>query len=246
MQIPITQCAVLQDFGLFLVQTEGRLLAYLLDALVGSNVGEAKGQQGPQQVSGQKDITFFRVGVVDNRTLVVYAKRDGVSTTVLKIMEPVAQTERTRVQHTRFLGMGGKKTEWFRLYKEGAVPTEVYTLSFTRSKFALVCAPGFEILDLVTLKTGSVSREIRACCDTPVALDTDIKMWLQQFPNWVTLRADAGKHDPRLALLHKRCTESRAIALFRISDSEFLFCYDSESVGYSVWMRFREYRLFSR
>ena len=104
---------------MFMVQTEGRLLAYLLETLVPSSPSsiEMKGQQGPQQVSGQKDITFFKVGRVGDRTLVVYAKKDGVNSTVLKAMEPIAGVERSRVQHSRFLGMGGKKTEWFRLYK---------------------------------------------------------------------------------------------------------------------------------
>lgn len=118
LQIPTMGCAVLQDFGMFLVQTEGRLLSYLLETLVqSSSAADSKGQQGPQQVSGQKDITFFKVGKVGDRTLVVYAKRDGVNSTVLKAMEPVANIERSRIQHSRFLGMGGKKTEWFRLFK---------------------------------------------------------------------------------------------------------------------------------
>lgn len=42
------------------------------------------------------------------------------------------------------------------------MPTEVSSLSFTRSKLALVCAPGFEILDVETLKTGSVSQDLIA------------------------------------------------------------------------------------
>lgn len=117
LQISTQYCAVLQDFGMFLVHTEGRLLSYLLETLVQTSSSESKGQQGPQQVSGQKDILFFKVGRVGPRTLVVYAKKDGVNSTVLKAMEPVANIERSRVQHSRFLGMGGKKTEWFRLFK---------------------------------------------------------------------------------------------------------------------------------
>lgn len=117
LQISTQFCAVLQDFGMFLVHTEGRLLSYLLETLVQTSSSESKGQQGPQQVSGQKDILFFKVGRVGPRTLVVYAKKDGVNSTVLKAMEPVANVERSRVQHSRFLGMGAKKTEWFRLFK---------------------------------------------------------------------------------------------------------------------------------
>ena len=119
---------------MFMVQTEGRLLAYLLDTLVQAPTTptELKGQQGPQQVSGQKDITFFKVGRVGDRTLVVYAKKDGVNSTVLKAMEPIAGVERTRVQQSRFLGMGGKKTEWFRLYK---VPFSFSDLVDLRIKF---------------------------------------------------------------------------------------------------------------
>lgn len=127
LQISTQYCAILQDFGMFLVHTEGRLLSYLLETLVQTSSAEGKGQQGPQQVSGQKDILFFKVGRVGARTLVVYAKKDGVNSTVLKAMEPVANAERSRVQHSRFLGMGGKKTEWFRLFKVRALLLDFFS-----------------------------------------------------------------------------------------------------------------------
>jgi hypothetical protein len=105
-----------------LVQSEGRLLAYLLETLVQSSSSEStegKGQQGPQKVSGNREINFFKVGRVGARTLVVYAKKEGVNGTVLKAMEPMAVIERARAQNSRFLGMGSKKSEWFRLHKVG-------------------------------------------------------------------------------------------------------------------------------
>ena len=117
LQIPVSYCAVLRDFGIFMIQSDGRLYAYLVDSLIMSSSPDPKSQAPPQQVSGQKDVLFFRVGKVGPRTLAVYAKRDGVNSTVLKAMEPITATERARAQHSRFLGMGGKKTDWFRQYK---------------------------------------------------------------------------------------------------------------------------------
>lgn len=120
LRTPATACAVLQEFGIVLIQAEGRLLAYLLDTLIQSSDPDAvdsKGPQGPQRVSGNREINFFKVGRVGERTLAVYAKREGVNGTVLKAMEPIAGIERSRAQNSRFLGMGSKRSDWFRLYK---------------------------------------------------------------------------------------------------------------------------------
>lgn len=43
------------------------------------------------------------------------------------------------------------------------------------------------------------------------------------------IKTNPSKYDTNMIALQRRCSVSRAIALFRISDSEFLFCYDSES-----------------
>lgn len=93
----VSQCAVLEDFGLFLVlankvaclhiyKCEGVftvtpsqvLFAYHLEALVPTQPGNTHVSQTPQKING-KDVHFFSVGVVHARTLVIYMKKRGVS-----------------------------------------------------------------------------------------------------------------------------------------------------------------------
>lgn len=148
LQIPVTHCAVLQEFGIFLIQTEGKLVAYLIDTLVMPSRSESKNQTPPEQVSGQRDVLFFRVGRVGPRTLAVYAKKDGVNSTVLKAMEPIATNDRSRAQHSRFLGIGGKKTEWFRLYKVRYLQSFALTRLKPFDRMPL-CLPRFMVFPLL-------------------------------------------------------------------------------------------------
>jgi hypothetical protein len=112
----ITQCAVLQDYGLLLVLANKVLIAYPLEALVPSAASSAREHKEPQRLSGSKDVLFFRVGKVGPRVLVIYVKKDGVTQTVFKALEPIAVADRGTKGFMR------KKTEWLREYKEFFIP----------------------------------------------------------------------------------------------------------------------------
>ena len=95
----VTQCAMLEDFGIFLVladkvsihpghcaniwqvtdRTSQSLFAYHIEALVPSSPQSAHTSQTPQKLSGNKDVHFFSVGNLNGRTLVIYMKKKGVS-----------------------------------------------------------------------------------------------------------------------------------------------------------------------
>lgn len=92
----VTQCAMLEDFGIFLVLADkvrlnalrrGKrgsysylqsLLAYHIEALVPSSPQSVNTSQTPQKLSGNKDVHFFSVGNLNGRTLVIYMKKKGV------------------------------------------------------------------------------------------------------------------------------------------------------------------------
>ena len=91
----VSQCAMLEDFGIFLVladkvRTERflstrislrlpqSLFAYHIEALVPSAPGAANSSQTPQKLSGNKDVQFFTVGNLSGRTLVIYMKKKNV------------------------------------------------------------------------------------------------------------------------------------------------------------------------
>ena len=88
---------MLEDFGIFLVLADKvcsfplvdssmlnmvlkALFAYHIEALVPSSPHGANTSQVPQKLSGTKDVHFFSVGTLQGRTLIVYMKKKGVST----------------------------------------------------------------------------------------------------------------------------------------------------------------------
>ena len=97
----VTQCAMLEDFGIFLVLADKvryavvvlpshiltattmmmamqSLFAYHIEALVPSSPQSPHTSQTPQKLSGNKDVHFFSVGNLQGRTLVIYMKKKGV------------------------------------------------------------------------------------------------------------------------------------------------------------------------
>lgn len=92
----VTQCAMLEEFGIFLVLADKvcllhgiplfspdiiwqSLFAYHIEALVPSSPQNTHMSQVPQKLNGNKDVHFFSVGNLHGRTLVVYMKKKGVS-----------------------------------------------------------------------------------------------------------------------------------------------------------------------
>ena len=94
----VTQCAMLEDFGIFLVLADKvkappnlnhrlshavffihkSLFAYHIEALVPSSPNSPHTSQTPQKLNGSKDVHFFSVGSLGGRTLVIYMKKKGV------------------------------------------------------------------------------------------------------------------------------------------------------------------------
>lgn len=74
----VTQCAMLEDFGIFLVLADKSLFAYHIEELVPSSPQSAQTFQTPQKLDGTKDVQFFSVGSLGGRTLVIYMKKKGV------------------------------------------------------------------------------------------------------------------------------------------------------------------------
>jgi hypothetical protein len=121
----ITQCAILQEFGFFLVVAGRILIAYPIEVLIPSGNVRDTLSKVPQKLSGQKDVLFFRIGKVGDpsnpRTLVIYVKRSGVKESVFKALEPVHPKSEKNGGGNRsgLFGFGGTKSESFKTYKVG-------------------------------------------------------------------------------------------------------------------------------
>ncbi|KAJ7173704.1 CNH domain-containing protein [Mycena filopes] len=196
----VTQCAMLEEFGIFLVLADKSLFAYHIEALVPSSPGQGThASQVPQKLNGTKDVHFFSVGTLHNRTLVIYMKKKGLDS-IFRVLEPVGDKINEKVKAPAGfgsrLGFRSTKSEWFRIYRDFFLPSESFDLYFLKAKIVILCTKGFEIMDLNDFKSVTIP-----------------------------LRDDA-----RLAPLSKRCDACRPIGMFRSDGDGFLLCYNEFGV----------------
>ena len=127
---------MLEDFSLFLVLADKALIAYHLDVVIPQGQADTK-QRQPQKLSGARDVGFFTTGKMNDRTLVFYKKREGLSA-IFKVLEPVFQ--KATEKKSRF----GRKgtTEFFREYDDFYIPTDCYGLNLFHSSLAIQTAKG--------------------------------------------------------------------------------------------------------
>ncbi|TFK71429.1 hypothetical protein BDN72DRAFT_837648 [Pluteus cervinus] len=204
----ITQCAILEDFGLFLVLADKSLFAYHLEALVPSQPGSPHASQAPQKLG--KDISFFRIGNLGGRTLVIYMRKKGVESHFY-LMEPVIDKINEGVKPTSGIGIRigiqRNKTDWFRNYKYFYIPSEAYDVVVLKARLAILCAKGFEIMDLNSLSSVNIpSREdarysyITKRCDScrPLGMfrstDDEFLLCYNEFGVYVDKHGDPSRH----------------------------------------------------
>ncbi|EUC38394.1 hypothetical protein COCCADRAFT_22248 [Bipolaris zeicola 26-R-13] len=190
----VTQIAVLEQFGLMLLVSDKALIAYHLDAvcpLSGIAPSNDSTRRAPQKLSGARDIGFFATGVMKDRTLVFYKKRDGISST-FKVLEPVYQ--KSTEKKSRIWKTG--RTEFFREYDEFYIPAECFTINLFHSSLAISTSKGFEVLTLDKKQPWSVP---------------DLKQ-------------------PHVATIASRLQNQVPLGMFRLSDQEFLLCYQECAV----------------
>lgn len=141
--------AVLEEFNIFLLLADKALIAYHLDTVcpsdkaVNGNSQADSSRKAPQKLSGSRDVGFFAVGRMKERTLVFYKKKDGVSS-IFKVLEPVflKTTEKKRGIFKR------GATELFRDYDDFYVGTECTGINLFHSSLAVSTDRGFEVLTL--------------------------------------------------------------------------------------------------
>ncbi|KAL4737844.1 CNH domain-containing protein [Aspergillus similis] len=154
----VTQIAVFEEFNLFLLIADKSLIAYHLDVVcpasgVPTGTANDSSRRAPQKLSGNREVGFFAAGHMKDRTLVMYKKRDGLSST-FKILEPVLQ--KSASSRNRFFSSRRSNTEFFREYDEFYIPAESYSINLFHSSLAISTQKGIEILTLDKKQTWSV------------------------------------------------------------------------------------------
>lgn len=197
----VTQCAVLESFGIFVVLADKVLISYSLEALVPTTSSSASTLRPPQKLSGNRDVLFFNVGVLKDRTLLIYMKKKA-NESVFRALEPVLNAPRGTEgkSGSGFFGKFGKdskNSDWFRIYKTFFIPSEAYSIQFLKSKLCIICAKGFEIMNLDSLLPGTI-------------------------PDFV----HANREDVRVQQLQKRVETAKPLGMNKTADGDFLLCYD--------------------
>jgi len=145
----VTQCAMLEDFGLFLVLADKVLFAYHIEALVPTTPGSIHASQAPQKIN-PRDVQFFTTGVFQGRTLVIYMKKKHGNEVSVHAVEPVIdkiQEPRKPQGASWSTNLWRHKSEWFRNFKDFVLP-DAYDLIFLKARLAILCSKGFMIMDL--------------------------------------------------------------------------------------------------
>lgn len=82
----VTQIAVFEEFNLFLLIADRSLIAYHLDAVcpvtgVPAQSARDSSRRAPQKLSKSREVGFFVAGRMKDRMLVIYKRREGLSST---------------------------------------------------------------------------------------------------------------------------------------------------------------------
>ncbi|CEP17756.1 hypothetical protein [Parasitella parasitica] len=147
----VQQIAVLEDHHIFLILSDKTLYAYALDALIPNDNTRKSPSDKPHQKIAQH-ISFFHSGVCNNRTIVIAMKKRGVDSN-FKVLEPICGDLRSPKSSKFFTksGLFGKIPAWFKNYMEFYIGTESYAMHFLKARVVVVCARGFEIINLEAL-----------------------------------------------------------------------------------------------
>ncbi|KAF7371040.1 hypothetical protein MSAN_00738200 [Mycena sanguinolenta] len=155
----VTQCAMLEDFGIFLVLADKSLFAYHIEALVPSSPQSVHASQTPQKLNG--NVQFFSVGSLLGRTLVIFMKRKNVES-IFHVVEPIIDKINERAKApagigSRF-GFRQPKADWFRPYRDFFLPCESFDVMFLKARIVILCTKGFEIMDLLDFKSVTIPQ----------------------------------------------------------------------------------------
>lgn len=158
----VTQCAVLETFGIFLVLADRTLYAYDMESLTTSTPHTiTSASQLPRKLNANQDVEFFDIGQLHGKTLlIIYMRRKGLDN-IFRVLEPVNDKKLTTTGSTRLFRP--VRTEWFRPYREFCFPSDSFGVTILTSKIAILSTAGFEIVDLtngesVTIPASSDAR----------------------------------------------------------------------------------------
>ncbi|THU99671.1 hypothetical protein K435DRAFT_964332 [Dendrothele bispora CBS 962.96] len=132
----VSQCAVLDSYGIFLVLADGKLFAYHVESVIPTSTHKTP---TPKKLSRDNDVCCFRTGVIHDRVYVIYSRKKGMNS-LLQLVEPVQNL---------YSSSPSPKSDWFSDCKITFLPFETHDLAFLNNKIVIIQGvKGFLIMDL--------------------------------------------------------------------------------------------------
>ncbi|KAG5643354.1 hypothetical protein DXG03_001036 [Asterophora parasitica] len=258
--VTLLRLAALRVSGLGTDTIHNALFAYHIEALVPSQPTNSRANPNlePQKLNGTKDVHFFSVGQLHGRTLIVYMKKKGLES-IFRVLEPVGDKINEKVKApvglSSRLGFRSAKSEWFRVYRDFFLPTESFDLIFLKARIVVLCAKGFEIMDLNDFNSVTIpllddprmalAKRCESCRPMGMFRSKDDEFLLCYDGNrqagtveWEGTAERVAFHSPYVMIFDSRFIEVRDILTGRlvqiISGNDVRCIWDGRGVGTSV------------
>ncbi|KAH0552821.1 hypothetical protein GP486_006978 [Trichoglossum hirsutum] len=203
----VSQIAVLEEFSIFLVLSDKALSAYHLDIVCpvsGVPQPNDSARRAPQKLSGTRDVGFFATGRMKDRALVFYKKRDGISSTFKACSPKVIQYRQIYVLEPVFQKATEKKSRFFRRGD---------TEFFREYDDFYIPTECFGINLFQSSLAISTARGFEV-------------LTLDKKQSWSV----PDLKQPHVVTISSRLSGQKPLGMFRLSDTEFLLCYEECAV----------------
>ncbi|KAI0283984.1 CNH domain-containing protein [Russula aff. rugulosa BPL654] len=152
----VTQCAMLDEFGIFLVLANKTLFAYKTESLIPFSLQTANVFHSPRKINESTGVEFFSVGSLGGRTLVIYMTKKG-SDSAFRVLEPIfSEMDEGRLNSQPDLE--ASPLRWFRIYRDFFICKEASNVVFLNVRIAILCRKGFEIMDITDFKSVTIPQ----------------------------------------------------------------------------------------
>ncbi|ODQ64104.1 hypothetical protein NADFUDRAFT_84111 [Nadsonia fulvescens var. elongata DSM 6958] len=200
--------------NILLCITDKSLVYYNLDDVLSSGLKTQKPGQPVgsgvvgHRLSKHREVGFFSVGRMKDRTLLFYKRKEGLSST-FNILEPVKEKgslkKRSKIPFTRVSDAGS--TEYFRDVDKIYVPTECYGMNIFKNYFAIHSSRGFEAMSLDFKFARSLPESYVSASGNSLSISG--------------YTSDS---------LKKKVDGSKPMGIFRVMEASFLLCYEEFAI----------------
>ncbi|KAJ3569211.1 hypothetical protein NP233_g5198 [Leucocoprinus birnbaumii] len=114
---------------------------------------------------GDREVQFFTVGMMHNRTLIIYMTKGEGNDSEFHAIEPVAGNIGRRPTANSSISWRWHKNKisWFRQYRDFIIPSECYDLIFLEARIAILCQKGLSSVTIPVTQDSRLAQRCESC-----------------------------------------------------------------------------------